>query len=315
MDPKFKIFLTLFLTLAFTWIIKENLPDQRSNSQIERDFWIKKTHSKKKYDIVVGGNSRIYRGVSINAMKSEIDVDLKGINLGYSALGFTTEYLDFLKNRINPSSNHKFIILGIDPGVLTPIAAENKSFNAYREVSESEIFRTLYINPYFTLPAYKPTEIYEIIIDPDTLKDGFIEVRDHYYGRYEDDGWVASYKIPHNPDEALPIYKKFAEDYNVQLSSAIWETLLLKIKEFQKEGIQVIAFRPPSTSDMEKWENKRYDFHIDTIASRIREQGGYWLSIDTQIYNSYDGAHLHYKSAEQLSKIVGCKINELVQSN
>lgn len=313
MSPKNKIRITLFIAVLFTLLIKIYLPTKKSNNQIVRDFWIEKTHKKSKKNIVVGGNSRIYRGISIDALQEVLTKDLSGVNLAYSALGYTDKYLDFLHSRIDINSDYKILILGIDPSPLTEIAAENNSFNSYLNVKELEVLRTLYINPYFSISAYKPLEIYKKL-KGDFNNDGFIEVKNNYFGNYHSDGWVASYKIPSNPSEALPIYKKFTADNNVKMSEEILERLLTKLKSFHQEGISIIAFRPPSTRKMQNWENQEFGFYEDSIKLKIEQIGGYWINVDTDSYESYDGAHLHYSSAEKLSKLLGQKINDLILS-
>ncbi|WP_411030448.1 hypothetical protein [Spongiimicrobium sp. 3-5] len=311
MIKRYKIGLTFFLVMFSTIIIKNYLPLKRSNAEITNEFWIKKTHQKAKKNIVIGGNSRIYRGVSVESVLSAIDESLTGVNLGYSALGYNDEYLDFLLSRLDTKSKTKIVVLGIDPGPLTDIAAENKSFKSYKKVNYSEVLKTLYINPFFSISAYRPSEIAKLFVEDTTNLKGFIEVRENYFGKYDKDGWVASYKIPSNPSEALPVYKKFATDNNVVLSKKIIENLLLRLADFRKQDIDVVAFRPPSTKAMQEWENKEFGFDEKKIRNEIEKIGGYWIDINTSNFQSYDGSHLHYSSAENLSKLIGEKINEL----
>ncbi len=311
MNPKNKMTLTLVLVVLAITVIKVYLPFKKSNSEIINDFWIKKTHKKSKNNIVLGGNSRIYRGVSVEAIQEVLTEELSGINLAYSGLGYTDEYLEFLYSRIDLKSEHKIIILGIDPGPLSEIAAENKSFNGYKNVNYSEVFRTLYVNPYFSISAYKPTEVIEIFSDNKTGHKGFIEERKNYFGNFHPDGWVASYKIPNNPSEGLPKLKRYVKNNQILLSKIIITRLFSKIKEFREQGITIIAFRPPSTPEMQDWENNKFDFDQDSIKYEIEKIGGHWIEINTAKYQSYDGTHLHYLSAEKLSRLLGEKINEL----
>ncbi|WP_190810446.1 hypothetical protein [Flagellimonas sp. S3867] len=309
---KRKVLFTAILSGLFVVLIKTYLPLKRSNSEIANDFWIKKTHQKEKKNIVVGGNSRIYRGISIKAIQSGLDNKLSGVNLGYSALGYSNEYLDFLLSRVDLKSKNKVVVLALDVGPLTDIAVENKSFARYKSVSNSEIFKVLYLNEYVNISSYKPSEIIRIFQKTAENRHNFVEDRKNYFAKYYEDGWVASYKVPNNPMEALPVYKKFAEDNNMQISNEVYQNLLFRIQEFVEMGIEVICFRPPSTLEMQEWENEKFKFDENKIRKEIEEMGGHWIEINTTEYKSYDGSHLHYLSAEKLSKIIGIKMNQIL---
>ncbi|GAB5473206.1 MAG: hypothetical protein Mars2KO_13050 [Maribacter sp.] len=306
-----KIGITLTLTIVLAILFRTFLPVKKSNAEIRNEFWIKKTHQTSKNALVVGGNSRIYRGVSVKAINSVLEDELRGVNLGYSALGYSKGYLAFLESRLDLEAEHKIVLIGVDPGPLTKIAAQNKSFNSYRNINFSEVFKTLYINPYVTISTYTPTEIRNLFNTP-RGHDGFIEDRKNYFAKYHEDGWVASYKIPNNPEEALPIYKKFADENGLSIDADLVEDLLMKIEELVGKKAIVIAFRPPSTKAMQEWENQRYHFDENDFKSKIEAVGGYWLEVDPEDYQSYDGAHLHYLSAEKLSKALGEKINKIL---
>lgn len=311
MKFKNKIRITLALTIITVVVIRAFLPTKKSNTEVKKDFWIRKTHLKSKENIVVGGNSRIYRGISIKAIKEVLSVNLDGVNLGYSASGFDDEYLTFLESRLDLESKYKILVLGLDPGPLSKIAAQNKSYHGYKNIAYSEIFKTLYINPYFNISTYRPLEILNLIKYGEN-SNGFIEDRKNYFANYGDDGWVASYKIPNNPKEALPIYKKFAEENKMSIDTTLVNNLFSRIEEFVRQGVTVIAFRPPSTNEMQDWENDRYNFDEAFFESTLEKLGGHWLNVNTDDYSSYDGAHLHYLSAKKLSATIGQKIEEVI---
>lgn len=304
---KYKIVLVFVLTILLVWIIRIYLPSKKSNADITNEFWIRKTHVFSKKNIVAAGNSRVYRGISIKALQNGIAQNINGVNLGYSALGYSYDYLEYVESRVDKSSKCKILLFGVEPGNFTKIAAENKSFKQYKDVRETEVFKTLYINPYFNLPTFSPTEIIDLLVSPKS-NNGFIEIRKNYFGKYYEDGWVASYKIPGNPDEALPIYKKFWSKNDSNLDIELIEQFFQKLYELSMQGITIVGFRPPSTEGMQKWENEQFKFNEDYFKSRFEKIGGIWIDVNTSQYNSYDGAHLHYESAEKLSFYLGEKI-------
>jgi len=298
---KNKILLSLFITLSIVLLIKLVLPDHKSFREITDEFWFNKTHGTTKYNIVVGGNSRIYRGVSINSLLGSIDKNLTGVNLGFSSAGYSTEYLDFLYSRLDMAASDKFILLGITPGSFTEKAALNKHYNEIKKISESEILKKSYLKKYLDLEPYKPTELISIL----KRQNGYIEEESGYYSRYNESGWVASYKLASDSTEALSKYQKYYEPEEVIINQTIVNEFVQKVSEFIDQDIHVIAFRPPTTIQLEVLENELLKFDEDLIKNKLTETGCIWVDINSTDFNSYDGSHLHYLSAEKLSVQLG----------
>lgn len=89
---KIKIILYITFTLLFTVLIVLLKPDN-NQSVYEKDwFWINKTYPYKKFDIVIYGDSRVYRGISPEKF-SEVFPSADIINLGYSSGGINKQAL------------------------------------------------------------------------------------------------------------------------------------------------------------------------------------------------------------------------------
>lgn len=307
MVEKNKIAISLLIALIVIIAIKFILPAHKSNIEITEEFWFEKTHNKSKKNIVVGGNSRIYRGVSITKMLGAVDKDLSGINLGYSSLGLSSEYLEFLKSKVDLNSDYKFIILGITPGSLTEKAAQNEHLHQYLDMGQSELIKTSFLKNYSNFSPYKPQELVNVF----KKRNGYIEEEKDYFSKYNPDGWVASYKFPFDSTEALSKYEIYYSPEDVVVSKIMVDSLISKIEEFVISEITVIAFRPPTTIQMEALENRLLKFDEALFKSKLIEAGGIWLDINSADFKSYDGSHLHYLSAEKLSVILGEKINQI----
>lgn len=304
---KNKILKSLIITIIIVVLVKLILPEHKSNQQITDEFWFHKTHGSTKYNIVVGGNSRIYRGVSIASLLEPIDNNLNGINLGYSSAGFSSEYLDFVFSRIDLKAEHKFVLLGITPGSLTEKAALNKHFNEIKNISETELLKKSYLTNFLSLEPYKPLELITIAQN----QNGFIEEEKGYFSRYHKSGWVESYKLDSDSTEALPKYRKYYEPEEEIVSPGVVNVLLQKIEELVSQDIHVIAFRPPTTLQMEALEDSLLSFNEELFKQEIVAAGGIWLDFDSEDFNSYDGSHLHYLSAEKFSTQLGEVIQEI----
>ena len=80
---KERILYTFLLSAIFIAVTGYFLPEPPSSRMKAERFWAYKTHTLKKFDIICIGDSRIYRGLSPDAMKKVLP-DYNILNLGYS---------------------------------------------------------------------------------------------------------------------------------------------------------------------------------------------------------------------------------------
>ena len=298
MNAKNKIvsFLVLSVILISAGVVI--IPDPIANDTKKDVFWTNKTHSKKRYDIVVAGDSRVYRGISPDHITAQTS-GLSTINLGYSSFGFTNASLDFIESKLN---NNGIIIIGLTPYSLTPNAAKNEHYLQELNRKEIDIYKRLYLNKYLLPFARRNySDVFGQTID--TVKEG-------YYEKFHLNGWVESYKIPFDSTFALAAYDKNFKS-NI-ITDSLTSVLIQRIKKWRNNGIMIICFRPPSTNAMEELENKISGFNEKEIADRISKAGATWLNFHNKNFSSYDGSHLHYTSAIELSKMLGRYIKEKV---
>lgn len=95
----------LGVTVVMFILLEIWLPAPAKNTELVNNFWLTKTHGNEQFNFVVGGDSRVYRGVSVDAIEKAVGADLQGHNLGYSSAGFSTEYMNFLTSRLSPKDN------------------------------------------------------------------------------------------------------------------------------------------------------------------------------------------------------------------
>ncbi|CAG0984831.1 MAG: hypothetical protein HND27_05620 [Bacteroidetes bacterium] len=290
---KLALTIALFLTLVgIAGIVKKNEP---SSEIFRKHFWTYKVHSSKKYNIIFEGDSRIYRGIDVNSFNKGININsIHTLNFGFSSGGHNKDIFNAVENKLLHTSLN-IVVLGITPFSLTPKAQLNEHFIEEQNRNKGETIERMYFYPF--LSFFEPFNIQKLL-HPDTVT---------YYEKFHKNGWVESYKIPANPNEALTSYKKEFE--NNQVSDTVIAVLLQKVKEWKNKHIKVYAFRPPTTVNMETLENNISGFNEKEFIKKFETVGGKWIEIENRFnYNSYDGSHLHFYSAQQLSYYLGEKI-------
>ncbi len=283
----------LAVVLSIIIVLILPTPDDDANSDFA--FWIKKTYSKTKYDIVVCGDSRVYRGISPIDIVSATNTSLTAVNIGYSSGGFSSDYLDFAISKLNPISNNKILILGVTPHSLTKEAFANKHLNSFLDLSELSVYKGLYLSSfskYFT-----PRKIINIT---DSNSDNLLT-------KNYPSGFVASSYDVIDSLEAIASYSKIFSKYQVEQDDV--DDFLSNIEKIISNEITIIAFRPPSTTVMDSLENAISGFNETYIANKLDSLGVLYINFNSEDYLSYDGSHLHKQAAIKLSNNLGEIIN------
>ena len=295
MKTKNKIWVSLLLAIVLSIVIAFVLPTPDDDKNSDEAFWITKTHSKTKYDIVVCGDSRIYRGISPDDLVSATNTTLKAINLGYSSGGYSSSYLDFAVSKLNPLSKNKILVLGITPHSLTKEAFANKHLQSFQKLSTLSIYKGKYFS---SLTKYlNPRKLVSLVDD----ESGKLHTKNYA------SGWMASWYNNTDSLEAIASYKKTFSKYQVEQEEV--DSLLSNIEKLQDKGITIIAFRPPTTTVMDSLENAISGFNEAYLSNKLDSLGILYITFNSAKYLSYDGSHLHKKSAIKLSKDIGVIIN------
>jgi len=294
---RLKIVGTFLLTIGLSLLVVFLRPQTAYSKLISDWFWVNKTHYSTNVDVVFVGDSRIYRGISTEAVQM-ILTDEKVLNLGYSSGGLNNEMFDFATQLLDVNSKNKQIVLGVTPFSLTEEARKNEHFEQELNRPLAEIIEREYINPNISL--FEPIKItdYQIVLD-----------NRFYSQKFHKNGWVESYKTPANNEEALIAYEETFS--KTKLSDISIDETLSFITRMKEKGIKVYGFRPPSSKKMEELENNMTEFDEEKLQQMFEESGGYWITIpDRFSFESYDGSHLHYESAQKLSIFIAKKIKE-----
>lgn len=291
-----KIFIIFIPVLLIFGLSKFNGPSSKFDKAFaKKHFWIMKTHSQSQYDLVLMGDSRVYRGLSPLKME-EILTGFDILNFGYSGGGLNQVMFNEVEKRLSENSAQKIIVLGVSPHALSGLAEENKHFNQELNRGLNEVIGYMYfssLNEFF-----QPLLIEEVF----SLDWGNSKVNKSKKCTEEffDDGWVASQCFPLEPNQTLEINRENYERGEVVEPELVVQ-LLLEVSNWCKSGILVFGFRPPTTVLMEELENEMSGFDEDAFKDEFAAAGGIWLDFPSENYISYDGSHITKDSALNLS--------------
>jgi len=293
-----KIYSTILLSLLSIVLIKLFVPAPYINKELKNEYWTNKTFGKNKTNIVVGGDSRVYRGVSTTHLLDSCQ-SLTAVNLGYSSAGFNSEYFNFLYDRMDTTSSENIMLLGITPHSFLEKHMSNDALNFYKSKTSSEIFSGLYYAPLLKhFPPYSPFELFD-------------DSTETYIINYRKGGFAASNNLAGDFDYT---YWKYWDTFRKEkVSDSLINVFFDDIKRFQDRGVKIIAFQPPVPAHMMEIEDGHSGFKREEFKSRFKNEGGLWIEIVDSLYSSYDGSHLHYRDAEKLSTFLGVKIKELIK--
>lgn len=302
MQKKSKIAITLLIAAALAATISAVLPVGSEDVKSEF-FWSRKTFASPVYDVVLMGDSRVYRGLSPEAMKPHLP-GLKILNFGYSNGGLNPVMFDAAERKLAENDNPKVIVLGISANTITAYSADNQQFLQELNRPREQLLERLYLNRLRQLfPSTSPLELLQLLVEK--------EDSSFYRHTYFRSGYVASEKFPIDTTEAIPLYTDDFTNYKVE--DKFLEPLFRQVREWSNKGISVVAFRPPVSQPMRNLEDTLGEFDEGKLKNGIVQAGGHWIDLNPSNYKTYDGSHLMVESAQKLSVKVAKSINNVIQ--
>lgn len=291
-----KVILTLLIAI-FACSIIGLLFFEPDSEDLREQMFAYKVHADKKYDLVVAGDSRIYRGVSTDIIGTQLGKT--SINLGFSSGGYSQTMYDLIDKRLQ-KKNGNVIILGVSPLSLTDQAIENGHIKRLNALKREEIIEYLYLNTLINLFApTTPRFLWNAIAGNEANDDNYIQEVNIK------EGWVKSdYKIPYQNEALDSYYKTFT---STKISRQAIDNLYSQIRKWVDKGFLVYGFEPPSSANMEELERHYSEFNDFEFAEGFIEAGGKWITFD-DTYTSFDGSHLDSKSAIKLSNAIAYSI-------
>ena len=264
-------------------------------------FWALKASWEHCADVVLTGDSRVYIGLSPEAMRQ----GLPGrtiLNFGFSANGYSKEYLQRARNVLRPDGS-RIIVLGISPNSLSIKAQGNNGF--------TQVMKDFGSQKEWGAAADLRTAVY-VLAEPLTFDSAVSELVHWNNYRpltfdYYADGWMRAHKMQDDYGD-VPIIAAGLLKSDKKAAPAVIDGLLEQVRQWRKEGVRVYAFRVPTSPEMYDLENRLSEFNEQTFTSGLEQAGGVWIPMDQTTYHSWDGNHLRYDAAIQMSQDLARKI-------
>lgn len=301
MERRSDIWITIGIAAALITALSFILP-KNSEKYLSELFWTRKTFAPAKYNVLILGDSRLYRGLSPEIMESKLP-GLKVLNFAYSNGGLNKTMFEAAEKKLAKNKKPKVIVLGITANTVTGYTAGNKQYLQELNRSREEIWERLYFNPMrYWFSATSPEE----------LKTYFLkkEEKSYYRNKYFMNGYVQSEKFPVDTTEAIPSYTKDFNKFKVE--DKYLSQLFNQVENWSSRGIKVVAFYPPVSQPMQMLEDTLGLYNIEIVKNGIEKASGHWINLNSGDFKTYDGSHLTIESADKLSIEVADNIKQLL---
>lgn len=304
MKGKPTILITILIAAVLVTALSLILP-KNEEKYMSENFWTHKTLSAKYYNVIIMGDSRVYRGISPEAMLKELPT-LKIFNFGYSNGGLNPTMFEAAESKLLNKAEVKVMVLGISANTVTGYTENNNQYLQEFNRPREEVIERLYFNPvkYWFSPT-SPEALKELIRGE--------EPTSYYTNHYHLNGYVLSEKFPSDTMEAIPLYIKDFTHYKVDDRKLA--DLYKQVAEWSSKGILTIGFRPPVSHPMYMLEDSMGLYNEAAIKAGIIEAGGYWLDLNHTDFKTYDGSHLNEPSAIKLSEMLATFIRKTLTEN
>ena len=301
MAKKPNIWITLAIAATLVTVLSFVLPKD-AEKYLGELFWTRKTFAPAKYNVVIMGDSRVYRGLSPEIMESHLP-GLKVLNFAYSNGGLNQTMFVAAEKKLAQNNKPKVIVMGISANTISGYSAGNQQYVQELNRPREEIFERIYFNP---------LRYWFSATSPEKLKNHFSETKEtaFYRNKYFMNGYVESEKFPADTMEAIPSYTKDFTNYKVTPENL--GDLFKQVKKWTDSGITVVGFTPPVSQPMQMLEDTLGMFDEAVIKTGFEKASGYWIDIEPTQYKTYDGSHLNIESARKLSKEIGEEIQHLI---
>ncbi len=303
MSIKPNIWITMLIAAVLVTALSFVFPKD-SEKYLGELFWSRKTFAPARYNVVVMGDSRVYRGLSPEIMETHLPA-LKVLNFAYSNGGLNPTMFKAAEEKLAQNDFPKVILMGISANAISGYSAGNNQYIQELTRPREEIFERIYFNP---------VRYWFSATSPEKLKQHFSNAEEttFYRNKYFKNGYVESEKFSVDTMEAIPSYIKDFTNYKVEPENM--EALFQQVEKWTKEGIIVVGFTPPVSQPMQMLEDTLGLFDEAAIKAGIEKASGHWIDLNPANYKTYDGSHLTIQSAQKLSHKIGEELEKLMEN-
>lgn len=285
------LFIVVPVIILLTYLLLPKLP---SSPMIKDSFWANKVLQKSIYDIVVVGDSRIYRGINTRILEKRLN--LKAYNFGFSSAGLDSLLLTDASKLLD-SNGAKILIIGLSPNSFMESSLKNTHLLTWRKKDKKDLYVKHYIYPYLNIfNSYSISDIYKQIKN------------ESYYENFDiEKGFVASHKQPIDSTSAIDAYKKQFKEEQYSLEAEI--AFIRILTQFKKQGYTIYIIRVPVSTEMYQLEQIYFQTELQ-LKEQLSISGIEFIELNHISIKTYDGSHLEWQSANKISEILASKISK-----
>lgn len=254
-------------------------------------FNARKYASGPRFDLAVGGDSRVLRGVAPEEMEAVWSGRLRVANFSYQGTGLTEGYLHRLRGVLDPGGL-RCLILSVTPYSLTRAARERNEFlQVVTEAKEGRGFWRDAVDRHFA--PLNLADLLLALLRPDQIN----RVRSHYHSS----GWVETEVQRPDEDGSSHTYRMLFEANPVERETV--DGLLRFVAAATGDGIRVAGVRLPISPQLAAVEGAGAAMDWEGFVARFESAGGVWLGdFAGAAYRTYDGSHLQGADARRFSR-------------
>jgi len=296
----------LFLTALIFWfcVLMINLirrPVSDSTTLIDA-LMSEKISWKNRFDLVVTGDSRTLVGISPQAMQSVLPGYKIG-NLGFGALVYSQEYMDYIRMTLLSPVKNRVIVIGFSPRSLLLSMKPDCFFRKLSEGARIPLQIELSMHSRWLQALFRELSVGDINIR-------FFENNRRCMVILFKSGWLASRLFPEKAKASMSEYKNLF--YKGKIDEELLEVIYRNTEAWTAEGIKVFGIRIPTSPNLFVIEKEMSGFEEQNIRRRFEKSGGIWLNPDISYFVAYDGSHARYDSAVYYSKSLADELKKFL---
>jgi len=250
-------------------------------------------------DVVVLGNSQVYRGFDPEAFAGQCR-SVKALNFGFSGVLLRPSYVQ-ASLPVLRANGPKVLLVGINP-----LQFKDEKFS-------DGFIDTQRHDKQFRLPWRFEAWLQPLMARLRSLEQPLPADR-RVYWQYNSDGFVAS----DAPGMVIrpSRYQRYANDYvSRPFSKSMYDGLLSQLVAIQRDGYQVLVFSTYSSTPFELIDARMSGLDDARLAADLHRLGLAYLPVAVDGLRSYDGTHLDAPSAAEFSRRLGRVVAATTGSN
>jgi len=298
---------TLFcflLALGIATVISVNRPEGIivNKEMSEAVFYANRLAREAEYDMILLGDSRTRMSLSAKYINATIP-EYRITNFGFVACALDATYLADASSRLDPTSKHQVLVIGLTPLSFTEWAMQHSRYRKHHNIPYIDRYILRHLGWLFLF--FEPQSVIDTLIYLKMSSSMLFSTKPH-------DVDLASYRAEPKFDPLWEVNRYRRELFSTtDLRENTIKEFLAATRSWVKKGIVVIGYRPATTDAMVEVEDQLSGLDYDKLIQDFKQAGGRWIKVEN-IYHCYDGSHIHKDDIPRYSSDLAAKIAEIL---